>query len=512
MSDEIRLPPWPSATADLPEIRAYLSALHEWLSVREPLADGGVLDKFLTGRNAVDLGVGRLVAGTPGNGGGELLPGPGTTNPSDQSRPINITGLTVTPGVSYFFVEFDAPVYTQGGGNGRTIIYAATYPGTGPLPTFANAVEVYQCFGASNIAVVDAEPGAQVHFWAKAETRARILQPDPTGGTNGVSAICGQIDGGTNQIKDATILNAKIVSLSVAKLTAGSIAVGEYAQSTGFLTGVSGWQIKGDGTAEFSGVIVRGTIYATAGLIGGVALNGDAIYSPNFDGVINGSGVVTNFGTQGFALTKAGQLVIDATHVRGQRFTSGRSEQPAYSGSAASSFASNHSFAQMTLGGYIVQAGCTGTVKVYIDTDGPVLCECAMQIVAVRTSDLAEVEGPATRDTRILQGGLESAVAGENLHEIPISLSWMFSGDYTLVRTRAYGTAGIPLTPVVVANALNAAQWTLFLRLTVSTTEVSSPYGPETVITHARVDLGGWAMELKGAQPAASPSLAGLPA
>jgi hypothetical protein len=110
----------------------------------------------------------------------------------------------------------------------------------------------------------------------------------------GKTAIPFIVDGGvvcmsTAMIKDATITNAKIANLavddakianlSVSKLTAGSIAVGQYIQSTGYVAGSAGWRINGDGTAEFSGVVVRGTVFATAGLIGGITIASDAMRS-----------------------------------------------------------------------------------------------------------------------------------------------------------------------------------------------------------------------------------------
>lgn len=314
MTDEVAIPAPPGPDAGLAELREYIARLHTWLVAREPLAGGGVLDKFLTGRNALELGIGSLSIGSQlaGGSGDLIVPGSATYNPADKSQPDEIAGLTVTPGVSFFFVEIQAPTYNQGGGNGRTVIYAATYSGTGPLPTFANAVEVYQIFGRATIAVIDAEPGVQMHFWAKAETRAGVLQADPTGGTNGVSAVCGLIDGathiealsvGTAQIDNLAVTDAKIVSLSVAKLTAGSLAVGEYAQSTGFVTGTSGWQIKGDGTAEFSGVIVRGAIYATSGEFGGVTING--ALTMNTSGHIKGGQTAYDTGA-GFFLGYSG--------------------------------------------------------------------------------------------------------------------------------------------------------------------------------------------------------------
>jgi len=50
----------------------------------------------------------------------------------------------------------------------------------------------------------------------------------------------------------------KLENLSVSKLTAGSIRVGEYIQSTGFVAGTTGWQIKGDGTAQFKDITLIG--------------------------------------------------------------------------------------------------------------------------------------------------------------------------------------------------------------------------------------------------------------
>jgi hypothetical protein len=65
------------------------------------------------------------------------------------------------------------------------------------------------------------------------------------------------------QIADLAVDDAKIADLDVGKLTAGSIAVGEYIQSTGFVTGSAGWKINGDGTAEFAAASIRGQLTAS---------------------------------------------------------------------------------------------------------------------------------------------------------------------------------------------------------------------------------------------------------
>lgn len=72
----------------------------------------------------------------------------------------------------------------------------------------------------------------------------------------------------TVKIRDANITNAKIASLSASKITAGTIdseaiilaGVFGIIKSDFFITGVSGWQITGDGNAEFNNVTVRGTV------------------------------------------------------------------------------------------------------------------------------------------------------------------------------------------------------------------------------------------------------------
>jgi hypothetical protein len=254
MADEVSLPPLPSPSAGPDELRDALRALILWAQARDPLGDGSGLDKFLTGTAALSAG---LLTYSPGAGvssgsaAGAYLPGPATSTPSDASPPTPIAGLTVAAGVAHNLVQWGAPTYTQGGGNGRTIIYAANYSGAGPLPTFENAVEVGTAPGRGTILVVDSEPGVQVHYWAKAETRHPTLQASPTGGLNGVTSTADLIE------------DQHIVSLSVAKLIAGSIGVSEFIESTGYVPNTSGWHIDGDGTAEFADVLIRGVLQAS---------------------------------------------------------------------------------------------------------------------------------------------------------------------------------------------------------------------------------------------------------
>jgi predicted nucleic acid-binding Zn-ribbon protein len=80
----------------------------------------------------------------------------------------------------------------------------------------------------------------------------------------------------------AIIDDARIADVSAGKLTARSISVGQYIQSTGYIASTSGWRINGDGTAEFSGVVVRGAIFATSGTIGGSTIGANYMRSTNY--------------------------------------------------------------------------------------------------------------------------------------------------------------------------------------------------------------------------------------
>jgi hypothetical protein len=90
------------------------------------------------------------------------------------------------------------------------------------------------------------------------------------------------------KIGNAAIDNAKIANVSATKLTAGTIAVGEFIQSTGFVSGTTtgvGWRIDGLGNIEASNAILRGTVYANAGSMGGIIIEANRIRSSNYNGV-----------------------------------------------------------------------------------------------------------------------------------------------------------------------------------------------------------------------------------
>lgn len=69
----------------------------------------------------------------------------------------------------------------------------------------------------------------------------------------------------TGLFQNVSIVDGAVRSLSASKLTTGTIQVGVDISSANYSAGVSGWQVDGDGNAEFNDVTVRGTIYAEAG-------------------------------------------------------------------------------------------------------------------------------------------------------------------------------------------------------------------------------------------------------
>jgi hypothetical protein len=66
---------------------------------------------------------------------------------------------------------------------------------------------------------------------------------------------------GEQVFSDFGIPGTKIHKLKVDQLIAGSILTDEYIQSTGFVDGVSGWQIQGNGDATFANITLTGGIF-----------------------------------------------------------------------------------------------------------------------------------------------------------------------------------------------------------------------------------------------------------
>ena len=377
---------------------------------------GDKLDRVLTLRDVVDSGLLEVRPGAPiGSGAVPLLPGQNLPQPvvyvPDLTPPPSPGSLTATGAISHVLVEVPPATYLQGHGHLRTHLYGANPTALNPTPVFADAVELGQFDGT--VWALASNPSTTWHLWAKWESKDNVLSASPTGGTNGVVVTTGQNvatlvaaltgpgnpfkvvatettlpDGSVVQpgtytadayihngqivnakIADLAVDNAKISDLSVSKLTAGSIAVGQYAQSTGYVAGTSGWRINGDGAAEFSGVVVRGTVYANAGLIGGITVENNAVRAGQ-----------TAYNTgQGFHLGSDGRFSLGNS--AGNRLTWDGSSLNVVGGgtfsgalsAATGTFVGNVSAGQFTTGaftGYAWPPAGAGNIGTYLGPSG----------------------------------------------------------------------------------------------------------------------------------------------
>lgn len=176
---------------------------------------GDLLDKALTLRDFGYTDISTLKDGFGGVGPqgpvGPVGPaGPsGSETPPDLTPPPTVTGLTITAGLGNVFIEWDAAVYTQGHGHGQTNLYAAKKAAADTtLPTFGDAVRVYDATGALTLAALPSDLSIRWHVWAKWQTVDGVESSSPAGGTNGVSAQTGKI--GNADLTDLLITADKL--------------------------------------------------------------------------------------------------------------------------------------------------------------------------------------------------------------------------------------------------------------------------------------------------------------
>lgn len=294
--------------------------MREWALVGMGLTQNK-LDTFVTLRDLQAAGIANISAQFLAGPAGSGRPiGPGTrpviVQPAiDLTPPPPPGGFVATSGITQILFETAAPVYRQGHGHARTKIYAANYSG-GPLPTFSAAV-LYTDF-PGNIGVAPFDPASSLRLWAT-WTSADGVESEPTGGTNGIAAATGLLE------------DQHIANVSVGKLLAGSIAVGQFIQSADYVAGTTGWRIAtlagGGAFFEVRGnAVFGGTIFAGAGQIGGSDIGTTFMRSSNY--VLNTQGWALNSnGTGqigGFTVTNTGiQSVNYVAGTSGWRFDFG---------------------------------------------------------------------------------------------------------------------------------------------------------------------------------------------
>lgn len=161
------------------------------------------------------------------------------------------------------------------------------------------------------------------YYWIRHISTAGIIGPyQSSSGTANTTAQIAAADITPLCITNALISNtaaidsAKIASLTADKITAGTITSqaitlgnnsSSIIKSSNYSAGSAGWQIRGDGVAEFQNVTVRGTINASD--ITGGTLNVDRIGDTALDTIKLATSAITTYNNA----TKASQAVSAAT-------------------------------------------------------------------------------------------------------------------------------------------------------------------------------------------------------
>lgn len=168
-------------------------------------------------------------AGPPGPQG--PVGPPGTPDPyvPDLSPPPTPSGVNVVAGIDFVAITTDPPVFSQGHGYARTMVYGAKYPGSGALPTFASATLQHEFVG--NVGSFPTEPATQWHIWLKWRTIDGVESSVPHGGTNGTQVTTGQnvanlLTALTGQITQSQLFSAlgtRIDLIDAPAGTAGSV-------------------------------------------------------------------------------------------------------------------------------------------------------------------------------------------------------------------------------------------------------------------------------------------------
>jgi hypothetical protein len=244
---------------------------------------------------------------------------------NDDSPPPMPEGLTVTPAITRIFVEWTPPTYYNGGGNALTTIYGVSRDPADPSPppTFANAVKLATVPFGTQIIALPTEPHVKWHIWITFTSYANQEGP-PAGGTNGATCISDQLNG-AKHIETLTVTNALIASCGVDKLVSGSINVGEYIQSSGFVSGALGFRISGNGNAEFNNAIFRGLIETGAGRIGGAIIDASGVKSANYVAGSAGWRLDNTSGSINAFAGLIGGAVIDSSGIESDNYTPGTS-------------------------------------------------------------------------------------------------------------------------------------------------------------------------------------------
>lgn len=194
------------AMAAVEEVTQFLEKLRD---VQARIISGGLVT---TGAGGVSSPAPAPTPGPPGP------PGPPPAPPApDLTPPPTPSGVVVSAGLDFVFIQTDAPTFTQGRGYNRTLVYGASYGGSGPLPTFGDAVIVHELVGT--VGSFATPPGTQWHIWVKWRTNDGVLSVSPAGGANGYQVTTSLIGG----------IHLGPLIVEAANLAAGAVTTAKFA-------------------------------------------------------------------------------------------------------------------------------------------------------------------------------------------------------------------------------------------------------------------------------------------
>lgn len=268
MSDERKDLPGVNASNFNERVR---EALQTYLGTRGDVQDRGLTLRDLKDAGLIALRPGLGIGGTSGGTSRPVAgPGPAVVYAVDLSPPPAPEGLAAKTSGKSIQVTINPQTYTQGHGPGKVIVFGAKYLAADPLPTYSGSAVLAEFTG--DVFAFPVDNGSLYRIWAKSVSVDGV-ESSIAGGINGVEPVAGLLE------------DVSIANLTASMIRSGSITVGQFIQSSNFLSGSNGWRINGDGVAEFSGVIVRGAVYAAEGRIGGSSITADAISSAGYDGI-----------------------------------------------------------------------------------------------------------------------------------------------------------------------------------------------------------------------------------
>ncbi|WP_200844028.1 hypothetical protein, partial [Pantoea sp. 18069] len=194
--------------------------------------------RALTATDLISAGIAK-----PGVGGGLVPGGPSSGGEADLTPPPMPTGVTVAAGLTTVLVEHDAPVYSQGHGHDRTVVYGVLQTGDTP-PTFDQAVMLFQFQG--NIGAYPAAIGTRYRLWLKWMSVDGVQSAAPAGGTNGLDVQTGKI--GNNDLGPLIVEAQNLAdgAISGSKLAADSIDATKFAQGIEPVTIVDGPELPAE--------------------------------------------------------------------------------------------------------------------------------------------------------------------------------------------------------------------------------------------------------------------------